>query len=145
MPDESGRKPTLSGPQEKALAALLGGATVTAAADAAGVARQTVSEWIHHDPTFIAEMRNARATAWAVVEARTESAMVEAAEVLVSLLRDPDPRVRLAAATRILSPIYVRADDRVVPRETSAAAVRKAQERDRRHAEQTDLLLDSLV
>jgi hypothetical protein len=143
--DESGRKPTLSGPQEKALAALLGGSTVTAAADAAGVTRQTVSEWIHRDPAFIADLQNARATAWAVVEAKTEAAMVEAADVLVALLRDPDPRVRLAAASRLLSPLFRHPDDRAMPRETTPEAVTKDRERTRRQALRTEALLDSLA
>jgi hypothetical protein len=47
--------PALQVSQEKAIAALLAGATVTAAAAKAGVARQTVHRWLSDDPAFIAE------------------------------------------------------------------------------------------
>lgn len=46
--------------QEKALQALLAGQGVTAAAEAAGVGRQRVSYWLHHDPAFIANYRERR-------------------------------------------------------------------------------------
>jgi hypothetical protein len=47
--------------QAFAIEALASGATVTAAAEAAGVARETVSRWVHHDPVFIAELHNIQA------------------------------------------------------------------------------------
>ena len=47
--------------QAFAIEALASGATVTAAAGAAGVARETVSRWVHHDPVFIAELHNIQA------------------------------------------------------------------------------------
>lgn len=43
MPDEGRRKARLRGQQEQTLAALLEGATATAAAETAGVSRQTLS------------------------------------------------------------------------------------------------------
>src|SRR6516164_10657009 len=52
--------PALQVSQEKAIAALLAGATVTAAAAKAGVARQTVHRWLSDDPAFIAEYNLAR-------------------------------------------------------------------------------------
>ncbi len=47
--------------QSLAVEALAGGSSVTAAAKVAGVARETVSRWVHHDPVFIAELQNIRA------------------------------------------------------------------------------------
>ena len=70
MADESGRKQTLSGPQEMALEALLGGATVTEAAAPAGVTRQTVAGWQNQDVDCAAELQNRRAEVWAGALAR---------------------------------------------------------------------------
>src|SRR5437762_7586356 len=96
MADESGRKATLSEPQEKALEALLGGATVTEAAAAAGVTRQTVSGWQNQDAEFAAELQNRLAELWAGALARIEATIPAALDALTGLLKDPDPRVRLA-------------------------------------------------
>jgi hypothetical protein len=144
VPDETGRKPTLSAPQEKALAALLEGATVTGAADAAGVTRQTVSGWQNHDAEFAAELQNRRAELWAGALARIEASIPAALDVLTGLLKDADPRLRLAAANRILAPVFLHPEDRVVPQPTTADALRRDRERARRSAERTDILLRSL-
>ena len=54
--------PTMVSPaQSLAVAALVNGSTVTQAAEKAGVARETVSRWVHRDPAFIAELQNTRA------------------------------------------------------------------------------------
>lgn len=42
----------LSGPQRQAMEWLMGGGSITEAAQYAGVTRQTVSRWIHEDETF---------------------------------------------------------------------------------------------
>jgi hypothetical protein len=44
----------LSGPQRQAMEWLMNGGSVSEAAQYAGVARQTVSRWIHEDPDFSA-------------------------------------------------------------------------------------------
>lgn len=52
-------------PQQQAAAdALAAGATITDAADAVGVTRQTVSEWANHHPGFRAEMNARRWELW---------------------------------------------------------------------------------
>jgi hypothetical protein len=43
----------ISPAQAAAIAALATGSTVTEAAQQAGVARETVSRWVHRDPDFI--------------------------------------------------------------------------------------------
>jgi hypothetical protein len=50
----------LSPTQQQALAALLAGSTVTAAADAEGVDRTTVHRWLRSDYDFQAAMNRAR-------------------------------------------------------------------------------------
>lgn len=47
-----------------ALEALAAGATVTAAAKAVKVSRQTVSDWLNHNPAFNAELTQRRAELW---------------------------------------------------------------------------------
>ena len=50
----------LTATQEKALLLLASGETVTATAEAVGVSRQTVSEWVNRDPDFIAALNSFR-------------------------------------------------------------------------------------
>ncbi len=51
---------TISAAQSLAVEALASGSTVTEAAERAGVARETVSRWVHRDPELIAELQNRR-------------------------------------------------------------------------------------
>jgi len=51
----------MRGEQEAALAALLGGQTITAAAAVAGVARSTVHRWLREDDSFAAAYNARRA------------------------------------------------------------------------------------
>ena len=50
----------LTATQEKALLLLASGETVTATAEAVGVSRQTVSEWVNGDADFIAQLNRIR-------------------------------------------------------------------------------------
>jgi hypothetical protein len=52
---------TISPAQLPALQALVSGGSITTAAKEAGVARETVSRWVHRDPVFLAELQNVRA------------------------------------------------------------------------------------
>ena len=52
---------TISPAQALALDALVSGGSITKAATEAGVARETVSRWVHHDPVFLAQLQNVRA------------------------------------------------------------------------------------
>ncbi len=54
LPQNATLPALLSIGQDKALAALLSGATVTAAAKSADVDRGTLHRWLADDPTFIA-------------------------------------------------------------------------------------------
>src|SRR3954466_14149234 len=51
----------LTPPQSRAVAALASGATISAAAVAAGVSRPTVYAWIDKVPAFVAELNRERA------------------------------------------------------------------------------------
>jgi hypothetical protein len=94
--------PALPVPQEQALAALLTGATVTAAARRAGVARQTVHRWLSDDPAFIAEYNRARREMAEAVDQALRLLSAQAVKVLKRTLtssRTPEAlKVRAAVA-----------------------------------------------
>ena len=98
-------KRTLNNRKEKAVLALLAGASVTEAAEQAGVRRQTVSEWCHHDPLFAEELDRRRAELWASIRGRFEQATAKAVDVLIELMDDDAPHIRLAAASRVVGTI----------------------------------------
>ena len=129
MPDEARRNATLSAPQEQALGALLGGATITEAADAAGVSRQTVSGWANRDFEFVAQLRTRRAEVLDALRSRLEAVGGRAVQVLEHLLDDDDPRCRLAASGRILDLLRVR--EAPTPRATTADDLRQSHEQAR--------------
>jgi hypothetical protein len=79
---------TISATQGLALEALLKGASVTKAANEAGVARETVSRWVHHDPAFLAELQNARAELALQTRCALESLGMRAIGVLVEAMQN---------------------------------------------------------
>ena len=79
------------------------GSTITKAAEAAGVARETVSRWSHHDPVFIAELHNFRADLAAQTRYALESLGMRAVAALCEALQDQSMRpTRLRAACAVL-------------------------------------------
>jgi hypothetical protein len=79
---------TISATQALALGALLKGASVTKAANEAGVARETVSRWVHHDPAFSAELQNARAELALQTRCALEALGMRAVGVLVEAMQN---------------------------------------------------------
>jgi hypothetical protein len=51
----------ISPPQWLAVLSLASETSITKVAEKAGVARETVSRWVHRDPDFVAELQNTRA------------------------------------------------------------------------------------
>ena len=100
-PDEFRR---LSPQQQTALKQLLMGASITEAAQAAGVTRQTVSEWCNHHDGFQAELVARRASALRDAQQLVEDAALMAVEVLSEIARDPavPASVRVKASVAIL-------------------------------------------
>ncbi len=90
---------SLSGAQETALEALLCGQTITRAAEAAGVARQTVSGWLNHDFTFIAAYNRRRALLSDEITNRLRALAVKAFDAIEQEL---EGERRLDAAKTIL-------------------------------------------
>lgn len=90
------------GPRELALVALLGGASVEAAADAAGVSRSTTSKWLNRDPGFRADLANRRREVWGALHRRLERGATRAVERLAELVESEDPKVALGACGKLL-------------------------------------------
>jgi hypothetical protein len=97
---------TISPAQSRALGVLVSGGSVTKAAQQAGVARETVSRWLHHDPVFIAEMHNARAELASQTRCALEALGMQAVGVLVSAVGNEFVKPwRLKAACAVLKMI----------------------------------------
>jgi hypothetical protein len=94
---------TMTPAQGRVIEALASGSTVTAAAKTAGVARETVSRWVHHDPVFIAELHNTRAELAAQTRCALEALGTQAVATLCEALHDQRMRpTRLRAACAVL-------------------------------------------
>ena len=91
----------LSRKQEEAIAALLGEATVTAAAERVGVAEVTLWRWLKRDD-FLAAYRTARREVVEKATAQLQQGSWAAATTLLKLLAASSDSVRLRAATAIL-------------------------------------------
>ena len=78
------------------------GASIPGAAQAAGVSRQTMSEWCNHHDAFQAELSERRTSALKDAQQQLEEATLMAVEVLSELARDPavpaSARVRASVA-----------------------------------------------
>lgn len=94
--------PKLTPKKERALVALLSGATDGAAAKAAGVTRETVNRWQHTDEHFIAAMNEQRAALWRGSRDALRSLVPKAVRVLGAALDDPSAQVRLNAVGVVL-------------------------------------------
>ncbi len=91
----------ISPTQSIAVAALVGGATITTAAEQAGVARETVSRWMHHNPFFITELQNSRAEIASQTRLALEKLGMQAIAVLSDALQNQTmlpSRLRAACA-----------------------------------------------
>lgn len=95
---------TLSPVQIKVILALAQGATVTKAAQAAGIHRSTVYDWMDNDPSFEAALRQAADEYTESLRDSLADLSVSALGVVQSLLQNPETRdsVRLRAALAVL-------------------------------------------
>lgn len=92
----------LSADQAAALDLLLSGQTVTAAAAAVGVARETVSRWRNSDPAFMGAYNAALQSAYDATTARLLDARGKALDKLADLLDSEDEATALKAAAALL-------------------------------------------
>lgn len=94
--DETGQNATLSATQEIAIAALLEGHTVTDAAAAAGVTRQTVHRWTTEDSEFAAEMNRQRLEIRTAYRRRVERLAEHAIGAVETAIGEGDAKTALA-------------------------------------------------
>jgi len=112
----------LEADQAAALDLLLAGQTVTAAAAAVGVARETVSRWRNGDANFQAAYNAALQSAYDATAARLLDARARAVERLAALIDSKDEATALKAAAALLRVEVDRPKGR-----TSAAGVERMQ------------------
>jgi len=93
--DENRRE--LTGAQLNAIAALLGGASITDAATAAGVQRQTVHEWLRQSQ-FVIVLNTGRAELWEAQQNALRALGDKANSVLETALDSDDVGLALKAA-----------------------------------------------
>lgn len=93
-----------TGKHERAITALIAGATMQAAADAAGVDRTTLWRWMREDAAFITEYNQARADHRDAVQAGLRSLASDALAVVRGILQSDEtpPALRLRAAMAVL-------------------------------------------
>jgi hypothetical protein len=102
--------------QSLAIAALVGGSTVTEAAKKAGVSRETVSRWVHRNPEFIAELQNARAEMAAQIRCALEALGKRSVAVLQEGLENASiPGTRLRTACAVLKLLGADRADTISP------------------------------
>jgi hypothetical protein len=78
----------LSVPQQQALEWLTTGGSITEAAQVAGVCRQTVSDWLHHNPDFAAAYQTWRQQSLEIARGRLAAMTETAVDNVVSAVRD---------------------------------------------------------
>ncbi|MGH2626244.1 MAG: helix-turn-helix domain-containing protein [Anaerolineales bacterium] len=102
QPTEPDKSRHLSAAQEVAAACVLAGKTDGEVAEAVGVSRQTVWEWRHRHPVFIAEVNRRRVEVWEAASERLRGLVDRAVEVLEADLAGEDARLRQQAAVHVL-------------------------------------------
>jgi hypothetical protein len=102
--NEDDRLAGLSPSQMKALVALLSGSTQAEAASTAGVTRQQIAYWIHHDLVFKVNLKLEKLAFLRAARAGLASGALEAVNYLRSTLMDPsaDANQKLKAASLLL-------------------------------------------
>jgi hypothetical protein len=91
--------------QMTVITALMSGETVAAAAERAGVARQTVHRWLTEDAVFVAAFNRVKRDQRASVQIGLQALAKEAIDALRGILdpsRDTPPAFRLRAALAVL-------------------------------------------
>jgi len=132
----------LSVAQIAAVDALMAGATDAAAADAAGVTRQTVSAWKNHHPAVVAALNAGRRDLWDHAADRLRGLVPMAIDVLEVTLGAAVPDPKTAMDVLRLAGLAERAAPLTPTGPTTAAAVVDAEVfRRRREADPLEELL----
>lgn len=132
--------PRISSTQSVAIAALVSGSTVTESAEKAGVSRESVSRWVHHDAAFIAEVQNRRAELTAAVRCELATLGKQAVGVVREALTcESDLPTRYKAAIGVLKMLGV--DSVAIAQPTTAREVSvKLRDREQELNQEEDML-----
>jgi transcriptional regulator with XRE-family HTH domain len=123
MARQNGTKDDITDSQQAAITALLAGQTTEQAAAAAGVTRQTVSEWRNHDTAFqLAYNRQRREVLQTALDA-LRAAGLRAVATLTRDLESEQAADRARAAAIILKTWAALKDETVKTGDTSAGAL----------------------
>jgi len=99
-PNDTSRQLTTK--QKAAIPLVAAGQSDTEVARRIGAARQTVNQWRHHSPQFVAALNAERQALWAPAVERLRSCVCGAVSVLCDQLESEDKAVRQRAAVHIL-------------------------------------------
>lgn len=93
----------LTGEQVQVILCLLAGDNQRQAAEKCGVAAETISRWLNHDATFVAELNRERFALFQAHREHLRNLAGEALGVVSDIMhKAEDDRVRLAAALAVL-------------------------------------------
>jgi transposase-like protein len=93
----------MSAVQQKAIALLADGSNVTDAAQQCEIARKTLSGWVNANEEFKTALKDAQAEIFSDEIRRIKSKTKKAIDVLFDSLENPNLRIRLTAASKLLT------------------------------------------
>ncbi len=103
MTTNQDEKEKLTPAQIKAVSLLAVGESITGAAEQLQIARQTVSGWVNGNEDFQTALKDAQAEIFSDEVRRIKSKTARAIEVLFDSLESDNARIRLAAASKLLT------------------------------------------
>ena len=136
-PDKTGQ---LTVQQENAIDLLILGQSDREAAEAVGVARQTVTGWRNENPDFVAELNRRRQEVWGSQVEQLRQLVAKAVQVLAEDLEDDDKALRQRAAIHILRAVGLYGADLSPTGATDSEAI-KLEWAKEQHMENTERML----
>src|SRR5262249_13585005 len=124
--------PALTPAQCRAVAALAGGSTVTAAAAAAGVSRPTVYAWLDQSGAFVAALNRARAEQLEAIRGELRGLATAAVRTLRTLVESAEApaAVRLKAALAVLAAVGADRPEPIGPTDPEMTALAQRERAD---------------
>ena len=83
--------------QAQVIALLLAGKSQVEAANAVGVAPESISRWKANNAAFVAAYNEAQQAHWDAITTKLDNLATHAIDALAGLMEDDDPKVRLQA------------------------------------------------
>ncbi len=101
-------KEKLTPAQIQAIGLLALGESITSAAESLSLARQTVSGWLNGNPDFQTALRACQAEIFDDEKRRVRGMAARALDVIFEALENPNLRIRLTAANKLVSALNLR-------------------------------------